>query len=73
MNRYPYLTPDPPTGENTDPSKAGNRVHCPAGRSEHEEVPHGQRQGPSVVYKHGVLHRDPEFEGESKVSRRSTL
>lgn len=57
-------------GENADPPKAGNRIHRSAGHSEHEEVPHGQRQGPGIVYKHGVLHRDPGSEGEGKVSRR---
>ena len=54
-------------------SKAGNRVHRPAGRSEHEEVPYGQRQSLGFVYKHGVLHRNPEPEGEGKVSRQLTL
>ena len=63
----------PLAGENTNASKAGNRVHRPADRSEHEKVPYGQRQGLSIVYKHGVLHRDPESEGEGKVSHRLTV
>ena len=63
----------PLVGVKTNTFIAGNRVHRSAGRSEHEKVPHGQRQGLSVVYKHGVLHRNPKSEGEGKVSRRSTL
>jgi hypothetical protein len=51
-------------------SEAGNPVYRPAGRPEHEEVPHGQRQGSNLVYQHGILYCNPEPEGEGEVSNR---
>ena len=58
-SRCPYLPLVPPSRRDVNTPNPGNPVHRPAGRPEHEEIPHGQRQGVGIVYKHGVLHRNP--------------